>query len=217
MAALAGERDRHDVIEADVTIDTRLDPSFPRNAVYARAGVERVAFARGDVEGPGGSRLGRVIADGTQGLALSDERAHARRHTLDARGYVGVGRPTVGVRALLLTSDAALPSSEQPLLGGADTLRGYRAGYAADDNLAAVSVELRVPLNSPLSFGRFGVEGFIDWGTTWSAGARLRDQQWNRGSGGGVFFGAGPLIGDVAIAWPEHGGPRGHFALGVSF
>ena len=213
--ALIEERDRHDAIGADVTIDTRLDPSFPRNAVYARIGVDRVSFASDDLAGPVAFSEAAVVHDAAP--LGTDDRTHARRQTLDARGYVGIGRPVLGVRALFLTSDTALPHSEQPLLGGADTLRGYRAGYAADDNLAAISTEIRVPLNSPLSFGRLGVEGFVDWGATWSADARLRDQKWNRGIGGGVFFGAGPVIADVAIAWPEHGGPRAHVALGVSF
>jgi hypothetical protein len=216
--ALRDERDRHDAAGAELIVDTRLDPSFPRNAVYARAGFERLSFGASDatvgglagVGGPEGPPLPR---DGSR----SNARAAARRGTMDLRGYVGVGRPVLGVRALFITSDATLPHSEQSLIGGADTLRGYRTGVAADDNLAAFSAELRMPLNSPLSFGRFGVEGFVDWGTTWSAASRLRDQDWKRGIGGGVFFGAGPVIADVAIAWPEQGNPRGHFSLGVSF
>jgi outer membrane protein assembly factor BamA len=192
--AIAQTTDRHDAFGGDVTFDTRLDPAFPRNAVYASLGLERLAFS-----------------DAVQ------QRVAARRGTADLRGYVGLGPTIVGVRGLVMTSDVPLPRSEHALLGGSDTLRGYDAGHAANDNLAAISTEVRLPITSPLSVGRFGVKGFVDWGTTWSAGARLADQRWERGIGGGVYFGAGPLIADFALAWPEHGGPRGHFGLGVSF
>jgi outer membrane protein assembly factor BamA len=184
-----GASDRHDAAGADLVVDTRLDPSFPRNAVYVEAGWEHLRFAD----------------------------AAARRWMTDARGYLGVGPTIVGVRAHSITSDVSLPASEQPLLGGGDTLRGYRAGHRVGDNLAAVSAELRLPLNSPLTVGRFGVKTFVDWGTTWASGDRLRDQQWDRGIGAGIYFGAGPLIGDLAVAWPKSGSPRTTFGLGVSF
>ena len=182
-------RDRHDAVGADVIVDTRLNPSFPRNAVYFLGAWERLRYTDGS----------------------------ARRWTTDARGYVGTGPVILGVRAQSITSDAPLPPSEQPLLGGGDTLRGYRAGHRVGDNLAAVSAELRLPLSSALSVGRFGAKTFVDWGTAWSSGTRLPDQQWDRGIGGGIYFGAGPGIGDLAIAWPEHGNPRTTFGLGVSF
>lgn len=184
-----GTRDRHDAATADITVDTRLDPSVPRNAVYAFAGWEQLRF-------PGEA---------------------ARRLMSDVRGYVGVGPIVFGIREQTITSDSPLPPSAQPLLGGGDTLRGYRAGHRVGDNLAALSTEVRVPINSPLSIGRFGVKTFVDWGTTWAAGARLADQHWDRGIGCGIYFGGGPVIGDLAIAWPEHGSPRTTFGLGVSF
>ena len=181
---------RHSAAGAHVTFDTRIDPSFPRNAVFRELGWERVAFPSG----------------------------HAGRALLDARGFVGLfGSPVLALRAQMERADAALPPAEQPLLGGGSTVRGYRAGNRAGDSLAAVSAEVRVPLTSPLNFGRFGVKGFVDAGTVWSAGQRLSDQPWDRGIGGGVFFGASVLTLDIDVAWPEHGNPRAHFSLGVSF
>jgi hemolysin activation/secretion protein len=106
---------------------------------------------------------------------------------------------------------------EQPLLGGSATLRGYRAGHRAGDSLAALSAELRVPLNSPLSAGRFGAKGFVDAGTVWSAGTRLADQPWDRGVGAGVYLGAAVFMLDVDVAWPEEGSARAHVSLGVTF
>jgi outer membrane protein assembly factor BamA len=186
------EVDHHTSYSADLIVDTRLDPSFPRNAIYAS--------------------LGREL------LKWNDGSNSAGRWNSDLRGYVGVGRGVVvGLRTQFMTTDQALPPSEQPLLGGTDTLRGYHAGTAAGDNLATVSTELRIPLTTPLSVGRFGVKGFVDWGTTWAHDARFKDADWRRGIGGGVFFGGGPVLFDLAAAWAEDGKARVNFGLGVSF
>ena len=67
------------------------------------------------------------------------------------------------------------------------------------------SAELRIPLNSPLTFGRFGVKAFVDAGTAWNAGARYDDEPFDRGIGGGVYLGGGPFIIDLDIAKPRTG------------
>jgi outer membrane protein assembly factor BamA len=172
-----------------VTFDTRIDPLFPRNAVHTRIDWDYLSFDTGS----------------------------AGRWNVDARGYIGVTRwAVVALRGQLVRSDAALPPAEQSLLGGA-SLRGYRAGYRAGDSLAAVSTELRVPLNSPLRVSQFGVKGFIDAGTVWNSGTRLGDQRFDRGVGGGVFLGAAVARLDLDIAWPTDGKPRIYFAMGISF
>jgi hemolysin activation/secretion protein len=96
-------------------------------------------------------------------------------------------------------------------------VRGYRTGHRAGDNMAAFSAEVRVPLNSPLSIGRFGVKAFVDAGTTWLSGQRLAEQRFDRGIGGGIYGGGGPFIVELDVAWPEEGNPRVHFGLGVTF
>jgi outer membrane protein assembly factor BamA len=175
---------------AEVIVDTRLDPAFPRNAVYASTGFERMAFNAG----------------------------RATRWSTDLRGYIGLGgSPVLALRGSLVHGDAPLPLFEQALLGGSGTLRGYRTGHRAGDSLATVSAELRYPLNSPLRTGRLGLKAFIDSGTVWAHGRRLKDQRFERGIGGGVYVGAGPLIVDLDIAWPETGKPRAHFGMGVTF
>ena len=186
-----GDADRHDAVGADIALDTRIDPSFPRNAVYASFGVEQLRFGQA-------------------------ARRHAERATTDVRGYVGVmGSPVVALRAYVQTSNTPLPASAQPMLGGSDTLRGYRGGAFAGDNLALVSAEIRIPVNSPLSVGRFGVKGFIDAGTTWNVGQRLRAQTFDRGVGGGIYFGGGPVIADMAVARSRQGTYRFHFGFGL--
>jgi outer membrane protein assembly factor BamA len=181
---------RHSAGGVDVELDTRLDPSFPRNAIHASAGWERMAFEQGS----------------------------ASRLFGDLRGYVGIGGARVlALRAQFSHANAALPPSEQALLGGSGSLRGYRTGYRVGDSLAALSAEVRVPLTSPLRIGRFGVKGFVDTGTTWPSGARLADQQFDHGIGAGVYAGIAVFMIDVDVAWPESGSPRAHVGMGVSF
>ena len=181
---------RHVAGGPHVTFDTRIDPLFPRNAVHARIDWERVAFETGSA-----------------GLWKAD-----------ARGYIGVGPwAVVALRGQVVRSDAPLPQAEQPLLGGYDSLRGYRTGHRAGDSLAAVSGEVRVPLNSPLRVSQFGVKTFIDAGTVWNSGTSLGDQPFERGIGGGIFLGAAIMKLDVDVAWPEDGKPRVHVALAFSF
>jgi hemolysin activation/secretion protein len=146
------------------------------------------------------------------------ELGGATRWTTDLRGYIGVGGPAVvALRGSMSRADAPLPMFEQALVGGSGSVRGYRTGHRAGDNAASVSAELRYPLTSPLAQGRLGVKGFVDAGTAWISGTPLRDQPFDRGIGGGVYFGVGPLVVDLDVAWPKTGKPRAHFGLGVSF
>lgn len=175
----------------DVTLDTRIDPAFPRNAVHVTVGRDRVAFNAGS----------------------------AIQSQADVRGYLGLFRQTVlAVRALSVTSDAPLPPYERSLLGGAANLRGYDAGYKAADNLVAVSAELRVPITSPLSVGRLGLKAFVDAGTTYDVGKRLRDQHLvDRGIGAGVYMHLTVLSVSLDVARSRAGDTRYHFGLGVTF
>lgn len=176
---------------ADVTLDTRVDPAFPRNAVHATFGWERLNFD-----------------------ALS-----ANRRTADVRGYAGLfGQTVLAVRGLLVTSDTALPPYEHALLGGAANLRGYDAGFKANDNLAALSAEIRIPVTSPLSIGRLGVKAFVDAGTAYPFGQKLKDQKnLDRGIGAGAYFHLTVLSLSLDVARSREGNTRFHFGLGVTF
>jgi outer membrane protein insertion porin family len=123
----------------------------------------------------------------------------------------------LALRAQLIKADGSLPFAEQSLLGGSGTVRGYETGHRAGDNLFATSAELRIPLNSPLTFGRFGLKAFVDAGTAWNTGSRWDDGPLDRGIGGGVYMGGGPFIIDLDIAKPRTGNVRGHFGMGVTF
>jgi outer membrane protein assembly factor BamA len=172
----------------DVSVDTRVDPAFPRNAVHATAGWERLSFDAG----------------------------RADRTTVDLRGYVGLfGQSVLAVRGLSVTANAPLPAYEQNLLGGGSNLRGFDTGYQANDNIAAVSAELRLPISSPLSIGRFGLKAFIDAGTGYAHGQKLKDQKLEQGIGGGVY-----LHLTILSLWLDvaHGSDtKFHFGMGVTF
>jgi outer membrane protein assembly factor BamA len=189
-----GDADRsHTTIGADLIVDTRRDPAFPRNAVHATAVIEHLAF------------------DGDHSV---------NRRSAEARGYVGlVGSTVLALRVSTSHVDAPLPLYEQRLLGGTTLLRGYRFGYRMGDNLAALSTELRVPITSPMNIGRFGFKGFVDYGTVYPHGEKLSGQTFDRGVGGGVFLTATVLRMGLDVAWPagDTKKPRWHFGLGVTF
>jgi outer membrane protein assembly factor BamA len=192
-----GQLDEHFVAPGvDVIIDTRTDPTFPRNAVLLTNTVERLAF---------------------------NQSRDVTRWNGDYRGYVGLfGSAVVALRATATRVSGPLPLYEQPLLGGSAVLRGYDLGYRSGDNLTALSAELRVPLTSPLSVGRLGVTGFIDGGSATAYGVPLSDQRFDRGIGAGIFFTAPAVRLGLDLAWRRgglntSGTPHFHFGLGVTF
>jgi outer membrane protein assembly factor BamA len=183
-------KDRLTRFGGDVTIDTRVDPAFPRNAIHATLGLDRLKFDAG----------------------------HANQRKADVRGYVGLfGQTVLAVRGLGIVSDAPFPEYEHPLLGGAGTLRGYDAGYREGVNLAAASAELRIPLTSPMNVGRFGVKAFVDWGTAYGHGEKLKDQTFERGIGGGAYFHLTLVSLSLDVARSRSGNTRVHFGMGVTF
>ena len=176
---------------ADLTMDTRQDPVFPRNAVYAEA---RWTSLRPSVSG------------------------RANSYRVDARGYRGfIGQSVVSVRGQYGASDAPLPLYERWLLGGAQNVRGYRPGSYSGDNLAAASLELRVPLSSPLGISRAGFSVFADAGRVWDHGAAFSDAAWRRGVGGGFFFLASVFQLNLDVGVREGGDVRVHFSTGLQF
>lgn len=179
-------------------IDTRRDPLFPRNAVYARSAWQRVGFARPEQSG---------VPDG----------ARSRwRH--DVRAYAGaIGQLVIAARLQAEFSDGPLPAYAKPILGGADTLRGVRAGYAIGDNQWAGTVEARLPLTSVLRQARLGLLGFYDTGATWDHGQRWRDVARIEGVGGGVFLVTPVFQFQLSVARGLGLGTRVHASTGVSF
>jgi outer membrane protein assembly factor BamA len=183
--------DRFPWVAADVTLDTRIDPVLPRQAVYVSLRAERLGF---------------------------DAYEPATRLRTDVRGYLGlIGQSVLAVRALHVMSDTPLPLFERALIGGASTVRGSEFGYATGDNMAVGSIELRVPISSPLSVGRLGINVFGDVGAAYDRGVALRDASYQWGYGAGVFFSATVFKLNLDVATDGHGKTRVHLASGFRF
>lgn len=189
--SFADLNDRLETIGADAAYDTRLDPVLPRNAVYLSASWERV-------------------------LGAASEPIDRLR--LDGRGYVGlIGQSVVVLRALREDASAPQPLYLRSLLGGWSNLRGFEAGAFTGDTLVAGSIELRVPLNSPLRVARVGVNAFWDVGTAYEKGSRLADQPLYKGFGGGGWITITALRLGLGVAHGVGSGTRFTFAGGLTF
>jgi outer membrane protein assembly factor BamA len=189
-----GEIDRPQwTFAVDAALDTRGDPAYPINAVYLGAGWTS--------------------------LHLDGEDRAINRLRGEAGAYLRLfGQTVLAARTRYDGADRPLPPYEQPLLGGAASLRGLPAGAFAGDRMATGSVELRVPFDSPLGAGRAGVVLFYDAGKTWNVGEQPRDVTLQQGAGAGVFLML-PFVKmnlDVArnLTRPD---TRVHFGFGFSF
>ena len=174
----------------EIELDTRLDPFLSPNAVYGRATWERLGF----------------------------ESGAAARTSVEGRAHIGLVRQSLFVaRALREDSNRSLPPNFKPLLGGMSNLRGFRAGHAAGDTLVVASGELRVPLTSPLNFGKLGVSAFMDLGTAYDDGGRLEQQKFERAIGGSIWLVAAALRFDLSVARGLGSGTRVQAGAGVTF
>jgi outer membrane protein assembly factor BamA len=178
-------------IGADAALDTRGDPAFPGNAVFLGGGWSAL-HVRGT--------------------------SKVNRYSADARGYLRlIGQSVFAARLQYSTTDATLPPYERLLLGGASSLRGFRAGAFDGDRMAITSGELRVPITSVLHGAKLGVTVFIDAARTADFGGRLQDAAWHRGAGGGLFLIA-PLVRlNLDVAHGFNGGTRVNIGTGFSF
>jgi outer membrane protein assembly factor BamA len=176
---------------AELTLDTRLEPAFPRNAVWVHGAWDVIAVR-------------------------DDDAVH--RWSADARGFLGLpGTAVLALRGRYDDASAPLPPYEKLLLGGASTLRGFPAGAFAGDGWAIASAELRIPLTSPLRVVRFGVDVFGDAGTVWDHGDGFDSDRLEHGVGAGLFFLA-PLIRlQVDVAYSSTGRWRAHLDTGIAF
>jgi len=190
----------------DIVLDTRLDPFLARDAVYARASLERLWF-----------RNALPQADRNPEAPPSAFDA-ANRTEFDVRGYAGLpAQMVVVVRGQREDSSQPLPAYLMPLLGGTANLRGFPADTAVGDTLVGASVELRVPLSSPLSIGKFGVNTFFDTATVYPKGDRLADQEFRRGFGVGVWFSAAVARLNLSVAHGVGASTRVHLAAAFAF
>lgn len=187
-----GPTDRLTRLTVGVEYDGVSAGAFPRDDVKLRAAIERLGIT---------GRSGAVL-----------------RPRIEAQAFKGVGGQAVlAARFLFEGASAALPPYEKSLLGGGGNLRGWRVGARVGDRLAAASVELRLPLGSPISMGNTGVRVFYDTAAAYDAGRPLSSQRFLKGAGGGVFLTVpfGSLHLDVGH--DLHGSMRIHAGAGLGF
>lgn len=188
--SLAGEENTARSAGADVTVDTRVDPLMPRNAVFLHAGVATLRL-------PGKNLL---------------------RTELDGNVYFGLIRGAVlSLRGVRESVSEPAPAFYKSVLGGTANLRGFRAGYGVGDTLVAGSAELRVPTTSPLRMARFGYSVFLDVATAYDHGQRLEDQKMERGVGAGIWATAPLFQITFAVARGLGSGTRAHIGAGLTF
>ena len=183
--------DRFTSYGADLTFDTRTDPTFPRNAIVARASWERCDSTR------------PRTSTGTRSKAAAMSAWSSRPSSRSAVLHGGATGP--------------LPVYEQWLLGGSSTLRGFRTGSFAGDRLFTSTAEIRLPLTSPMNVGKTGFTVFADAGKVWPYGGRFADAPYHHGYGVGLFFSATVLQLNVDVARGSGGDTRVHVGAGFSF
>jgi outer membrane protein assembly factor BamA len=189
--SLGATDDRVRTAGVDAVVDTRRDPAFPRNAVYASVAWERLWF---------------------------DAAPDASRASADVRGYLGLpGQVVLVGRVVQSSASDPLPAFEQQLLGGSSSLRGFRLGYRSGDRLTAGSVELRLPLTSPLRIGRFGLAVFADRGAVYAVNTPWRSAVYDTGVGAGIFATLPVVSFRADVAHGLDAGTRVHVGLGVRF
>ncbi len=191
-------RDTLWTLGANAVLDTALDPAYPANAVRLGAGWTSL-HVRPDARG---AALPRIDL-----------------YTAEARGYLRVFRQAVAAgRARYSEASAMLPPYERLLVGGAGSLRGFRAGTFAGDRTLLTSAELRVPITTVLSSAKFGLTGFFDAAKAYDADRRLRDAAWRRGAGAGLFLITRVVNINLDVAHGLDGGDtRLHLATGFAF
>jgi len=190
--------DRNWSTTADVTFDTRRDPTFPSDAVLTSASWTRLY-------GLGASSFG---ASGS----------NVDTYTLDGRAYKRLFRQNVlALWARYDTASAPLPDYEKRLLDGT-WIRGVDSTLFAGDKRFVWSAEVRVPFTAPMDTGKIGFNVFMDGGATAPYGGHVFDQKEVRSAGAGfwMIFTVIQLNFDVAHSL-NGAGNSFHFGTGFTF
>lgn len=186
----AGRTDDVTRLGAELFLDTRVDPSFPRNAVWGRAAIERLEVVTGV----------------------------RRRTRVDAYGALGLPfKAALTGRVFQVSSDGALPPYEQAMIGGIVATRGYRRGYRVNDNAVGASLSLARPFGSPLASARTGLRVFVDWAGVYEAGTKWQDAAVDRGYGVGWFANLVAVNAYVDVGRNRDGRWRVHVKFGTGF
>jgi len=184
-------RDAFTSVGADLTLDTRENPVLPRNAVLVTTSADRLLFESG----------GELTS-----------------YRVDANGYIGIGGQHVLVLHFLTeVADQAEPLYLRSILGGFSTVRGFETGFLTGDKMAAGSIEWRIPVRSPMRFGKIGVTAFFDAGTAYDHGQAFSDQPIYKGVGGSAWISVASFRLSMAVGYGFGSGTHVHFSGGIGF
>lgn len=190
----AGDEERFATLGVRAVLDTRIDPTVPGDAVYLGFDWRRLFFLHGS------------------------ESADVDELVIDLRGYKRlIGQSLLAGQFYWTPATGPMPAYEQPFIGGGKTLRGTKAGRFIGDNSAIATVELRIPLTSPLSFGRGGVHFFYDMAAVYDHGESFGDAIWHHGVGAGLFLRVAIIGVRLDVGWDLEGGTRFHIENSMKF
>ncbi len=189
-----GAEERFATLGAQAVFDTRIDPTVPGDAVYLGFDWRRLFFLDGS------------------------DNTDVDQFVFDLRGYKRLfGQSLIAGQFYWTPATGPMPAYEQPFIGGGKTLRGTRAGRFIGDSSAVATVELRVPLTSPLSFGRGGVHFFYDTAAVYNDGESFSGADWHHGVGTGLFFNVAIIGVRLDVGWDLEGGTRFHIESSMKF
>lgn len=213
------------VLRKDVMVSPALNYSFDKNSRLAVGPVIHYVNPdgfddRADVGvraelGLLNSQRDQVKARGVDfigGGSVYDrfQEAHVTGHA-----YLGLGRGTLALRAAGRRVWGDFPLNEAALLGGIESLRGYRWNRFAGDASLFGTAEVRFPVTriKLLTAGDLGVIGFSDVGRVWYHGDS--PGTWHDSQGAGVWFGTLGQVVSLTYAKGEQG--RVNFSIGFPF
>lgn len=189
-----GVEERFAALGVQAVLDTRIDPTVPGDAYYLGFDWRRLLFLNGSAS------------------------PDVDQFVFDLRGYKRlIGQSLLAGQFYWSPATGPMPAYEQPYIGGGKTLRGTKAGRFIGDSTAIATVELRLPLTSPLSFARGGIHFFYDAATVYNDGESFGDADWHHGVGAGVFFNVAIVGVRLDVGWDLEGGTRFHIENGVKF
>ena len=107
------------------------------------------------------------------GSPRAQRRGHLSQVQVDLRGYLdSFGQSVAGRPGALVRVRRPLPAYLSRS-SAAWRISRFQGRPRHGDTLVAGSVEVRVPLTSPLNVGKLGVSAFVDVGTVYDKGERL--------------------------------------------
>jgi len=160
------------------------------------------------------------VFDATEGkrFALTSEFAgralggqfNFNKYIFDGRQYVKVGRKqTMAFRVTAGSAVGGVPDASKFIVGGSDTLRGYKDNEFKGDKQFTASIEYRYPVMNKVQ----GVI-FTDAGNAWDGDYKLNNLKYSIGTGLRINTPIGPIRLDYGSG--SEGG-RSHFSFGTQF